>query len=101
MNLKKEQQLLNLIEIFVLRCEISDIYCYETHCREDEVSYRCDYNRESTFEVTKYFDEDAEETDYLYIDFHDTDSQSNYVKCDIDRAIKIVKEECNKQGVFV
>lgn len=99
--MKKQQNLINLIEIFILRCEVINLHCYETDCREDEVSYRCDYNKESTFEITKYYDEETEETDYLYIDFHDTDSQSNYKKCDIDIAIKIVKEECNKQGVFV
>jgi hypothetical protein len=96
----KECILFDLVTIFISRCNIDLLHCYETRGMEDEETYRCDYNKQSTFEIVRKYDEDTDKYSYTFFDFHDSDGPT-YDKCDIDKAIAIVKEECNKQDVFI
>ena len=97
----KEGILFNMVHIFNFRCDkINKLHCYETTERDGEVGFRCDYNKESTFVIQQFIDEETEEVSYIYIDYHDSDGPI-YKKCDIDTAIEIVRNSAREQEVYI
>jgi len=94
------------VEIFIHRCKntyaVCLLHCYEVQptLYDDDIEkrYRCDYDKKSSFEISRLEDFDGN-LSYGFLDLHDTDGI--YDPISEERALEILKDECKKQGVAV
>lgn len=93
---KTIEMLFNIIEIFIDATGglYETLHAYDCTWGDNEKSLRCDYNKESSFQIDQYTDEETNEITYRFYDFHE--DEKAYKKISLEEALNIVINQNKK-----